>query len=73
MDKDSWSKVIEGNSLDYDDKLDEIILVGHTLSYLHSDGLGKPTLKQPNAAVWFSEGICSICHISDFTGQMSKL
>ena len=38
FDKDSWSLIIEEVSLDYDDRLDKLILEGYTLPYLHSGG-----------------------------------
>ena len=71
--KDSWSLYIEEYSLDYDDKSDKLILEGQHLSYLHSDHLCKPTLKETYFVVWFPEEMCSNFHISDFVGQMSKV
>ena len=73
IDKDSWPIIVEKISLDYDDKVDKLLLDGHTLPCLHSDGFCKPTLKHPFIFVWFPEEICLLFHISDYIGQLSEL
>ena len=73
IDKDSWSIILEETSLDYDDKFDKLILEGHTLLCLHSDGFWKPTLKHPSTFVWFPEDLWLIFHISDFIRRMCEL
>ena len=73
IDKDIWSLITEGISLDYDDKLNKLILEGHFLSCLHSDGFSKPTLKNPYTILWFPEEIYFLFHISDFIERTSQL
>ena len=55
FDKSSWSLINEEISLDYDDKLQKLILEGQTLPCLHSDDFCKPTPKHPYTFVWFPE------------------
>ena len=45
--KDSWPFIFEEISLDSDDELDKLILEGHTLPCLYTDGFCKVTLKYP--------------------------
>ena len=71
--KDKCSLVIKELFLDVVNKSDKLILEGHTLPCLHSDGFCKPTLKYPNTIVWFPEEICLDIHISVSMGWRSKL
>ena len=57
IDKDSWSKMFEETSLDYDVKVDKLKLESHTLPCLHSDGSRKPTLNYPYKIVWFPDEV----------------
>ena len=41
--------------LDYDEKLDNLLLARHTVPCLLSNGFCKPTLKRPKIFVWFPE------------------
>ena len=56
--------------MDYDDKLDNLLLA---CPCLHSDGCRKPTLKHPQIFIWFPEEICLLFHTSAFIGRMSNL
>ena len=58
LNEDSWSLTIQEITLDFDDKLEKLILEGHTLPCLYSDGFCKPTLKYPSTIVRFPEEIC---------------
>ena len=73
IDIDNWSLRIEEVSLDYDEKVDKLILEGHTSPCLHFDGFCKPTLKHSCSTLWFPEKICFLFYISDFIEQMSQL
>ena len=66
-------KIFWRSSLNFEDKLDELILEGHTLPWLHSDGCLKPTLKHPYTFVRFSEEVCLIFLISVSIGRLSSL
>ena len=63
----------EKHSLDYDDKLDKLILESHTLPCVHSESFSKATLKYPYNFVRFPEEKCLLFHNYDFIGLMSKL
>ena len=60
-------------SLNYDYKLEKLIIDDYILPCLLSDNFCKPTLNYPYTIFWFPEEICAIVHISDFIGRMSKL
>ena len=59
--------------LDYNDKLDEKILEGHTIPCPYSDGFGELKLKHPFIFVWFPKEICLIFHIFVFIERASEL
>ena len=67
------SLIIKDFFLDYDGKLNKLILEGQILPCLQSDGFCKPTLKHPHTIVWFPEETCLMVHISDCFGRKSKL
>ena len=73
FDKGSWSIINGKISMDYHDKLDKVMLEGHTFPCLHSDGFCKPTLMHPYTVLCSLEGICLIFHNSDFIARISKL
>ena len=58
FDKYSWSFIIEESSLDYDDKVDKLLLEGFTLPCLHSDDLCKRTLKHPYNTFQLTLDLC---------------
>ena len=72
-DKDSWSIIVEETSLDYDHEFGKLLLDGHTLPCLHSDGFYNPTLKHLFTFVWFPKEFCLLFHIRDYIGRMSRL
>ena len=66
IDHDNWSIIFEEISLDYDDEMNSIILEGHSIPCLHSDGCCQPALNHPYNIFWFLEECCWIFHICDF-------
>ena len=72
-DRDSCSLIIAEISMDYDAKLDKILLEGHYPPYLFLIIFWKMTPKHPYSIVWFLEKKYLVFHIYDFIGCMSKL
>ena len=61
-----WSLIFEETSVDYEDKLVNLVLEFHTLSCLHSDEFCELTPKHPYTIVWLPDGGFLINHNSDF-------
>ena len=72
-DKGKWLKFFEENFLQYDDKLDEVLLEDHTLASLRFDGSGEPPLKHPFTSVWFPGEMCLKFQFFHVVGRESKL
>ena len=66
--------IFEEDSLDNNDiKLDQLILEGHTLPCLQSDGFCKPTQRHPLDFAWLPEEKCLMFQNSDLIGWLYKM